>query len=186
LRSFLARQPRRCLESGSLLPPQAALRRFSTVAAMRFAGLSGPPTAPLPRKRLASSTAGGASPLFHRCGNAVCGPFWPANRAAASKAARFFRRRRRFAAFPWILPPFEKDGALIRKRPVDFWKYLGDPGGICLRGLFHALERGNRRAPPWARCRFLHVLNRRFPQMIIGPETAVNLKSGLSKRKKLQ
>jgi len=50
---------RRCLESGSLLPP-----------------------------------------LFHRCGIAVCGPFRSANRAAASKAARFFRRWRRFAAFP--------------------------------------------------------------------------------------
>jgi len=100
LRSFQARQPRRCLESGSLLPPLAALRRFPTVAALRFAVLSGPPTAPLPRKRLASSAAGGASPLFHRCGNAVSGPFRSANRAAASKAARFFRRWRRFAAFP--------------------------------------------------------------------------------------
>jgi len=94
------RKPRRCLESGLLLPPQAALRRFSTVAALRLADLSGPQTAPLPRKRLASSAAGGASPLFHRCGIAVFGPFRPANRAAASKAARFFRRGRRFAAFP--------------------------------------------------------------------------------------
>jgi len=34
-----------------------------TVAALRFAVLSGPQTAPLPRKRLASSAAGGASPL---------------------------------------------------------------------------------------------------------------------------
>jgi len=86
-------------------------RRLSTVAALRFAALSGPPTAPLPRKRLASSAAGGASPLFHRCGIAVCGPFGSANRAAASKAARFFRRWRRFAAFPPLrqcgLRPFQ-------------------------------------------------------------------------------
>jgi len=99
LRSFQVRKPRRCLESGSLLPPLAALRRFATVAALRFAVLSGPQTPPLPRKRLASSAAGGASPLFHRCGIAVCGPFRSASRAAASKAARFLRRWRRFAAF---------------------------------------------------------------------------------------
>jgi len=61
LRTFQVRKLRRCLESGSLLPPQAALRRFATVAALQFADLSGPQTAPLPRKRLASSAADGAS-----------------------------------------------------------------------------------------------------------------------------
>jgi len=75
-------------------------RRFATAAALRFSDLSGPQTAPLPRKRLASSAAGGASPLCHRCGIAVFGPFRSANRAAASKAARFSRRWRRFAALP--------------------------------------------------------------------------------------
>jgi len=34
-----------------------------TAAALQFADLKGPQTAPLPRKRLASSAAGGASPL---------------------------------------------------------------------------------------------------------------------------
>jgi len=63
LRTFQVRKSRRCLESGSLPPPQAALRRFATVAALRFADFSGPQIAPLPRKRLASSAAGGASPL---------------------------------------------------------------------------------------------------------------------------
>ena len=40
----------------------------------------------------------------HRCGFAIPGPFWAANRAASSKPARFFRRWRRFASFPFVLP----------------------------------------------------------------------------------
>ena len=40
----------------------------------------------------------------HRCGFAIPGPFWAANRAASSKPARFFRRWRRFASFPHVLP----------------------------------------------------------------------------------
>ena len=40
----------------------------------------------------------------HRCGFAIPGPFWAANRAASSKPARFFRRWRRFASFPLVLP----------------------------------------------------------------------------------
>lgn len=50
-----------------------------------------------------------------------------------------------------------------------------DPGGVCLRGLFHALKRRNRQMPPWARCRFLLVVILRFPQMIIRPETAFDM-----------
>jgi len=142
---FQVRQPRRCLESGSLLPPQAALRRFSTVAAMRFAVPFGsanraaaskaarfflrrrrfaafPPlrhcglrTFQVRKSRRCLESGSLLPPLFHRCGNAVCGPFGSANRAAASKATRFFRRRRRFAAFP---PPFEKAELYLAKRPA--------------------------------------------------------------------
>jgi len=63
LRTFQVRKSCRCLENGALLPPKAALRRFSTVAALQFADLSGPQIVPLSRKRLVSSAAGGASPL---------------------------------------------------------------------------------------------------------------------------
>jgi len=38
LRSFLARKPRRCLESGSLFPPLAALRRFLPHRLLKRAG----------------------------------------------------------------------------------------------------------------------------------------------------
>ena len=43
-------------------------------------------------------------PLAHRRGIAIPGPFGSANRAASSKPARFFRRWRRFAGFPLVLP----------------------------------------------------------------------------------
>ena len=56
-----------------------------------------------------------------------------------------------------------------------FLKKPEDPGGVCLRGLFHALKRRNRQMPPWARCRFLLVVILRFPQMIIRPETAFDM-----------
>ena len=44
-------------------------------------------------------------PLAHRRGIAIPGPFGSANRAASSKPARFFRRRRRFAAFLFPTKP---------------------------------------------------------------------------------
>ena len=37
---------------------------------------------------------------LHRCGIAIPGPVWAANRAATSKQPHFFRHRRRFGCFP--------------------------------------------------------------------------------------
>ncbi len=54
-------------------------------------------------------------------------------------------------------------------------KKLEGPGGVCLRGLFRALKLRDRQAPPWALCRFLLVVVRGFPQMIIRPETAFDM-----------
>ena len=68
-----------------------------TVAALRFPALFGPPIAPLPRKRFASSAAGGASPLSPR-------PPLPPRR----KKLRFIRfrlRRNRTALRFFLLSP---------------------------------------------------------------------------------
>ena len=62
-RPLCARQPGCFLESGSLHPPQAALRPLEHRCTNRFPAASRPPTGVLPRKRLAPSAAGGASPL---------------------------------------------------------------------------------------------------------------------------
>ena len=72
----------------------------------------------------------------HRCGFAIPGPFWAANRAASSKPARFFRRWRRFAAFLFPTKPaslgfcgvplsVEKENA-----PFDGVREKGSGGGI--------------------------------------------------------
>ena len=75
------------LESGSLLPPPAALRLFPLAGtatdlhkktSLKFVGCN--PQAP------------SHLPIHRR--------FASANRGASSKAARFFRHRRRFASFP--------------------------------------------------------------------------------------
>ena len=42
--------------------------------------------------------------MAHRCGSTIPGHFMAANRAAASKAARFICPRQRFAAFPTMKP----------------------------------------------------------------------------------
>ena len=50
---------------GHGVTPLPAWRNAYTVAALRFPGISCPPIAPHPRKRLACSATGGASPLSH-------------------------------------------------------------------------------------------------------------------------
>ena len=91
-------------------------RTFSTAFTMpRFsARAAGRKAAAARRKRLLTQAFCRHSIQYegapgHRCGFAIPGPFWAANRAASSKPARFFRRWRRFASFPLVLPPAKKD-----------------------------------------------------------------------------
>ena len=83
-----------------------------TVAALRFPALFGPPIAPLPRKRFASSAAGGASPLSPR-------PPLPPRR----KKLRFirFRLRRNRTALRFFLLFPTKSRAFCGEPPLRHW-----------------------------------------------------------------
>ena len=57
------RKPGPFLETSSLVPPLAALRCYTPLRHWRFRPLTRPKSPPLPRKRVASSASGSASPL---------------------------------------------------------------------------------------------------------------------------
>ena len=97
-----ARRPGHFLEIASLHPPPAALRRFlPTVVPADWLALSCPPAGALPRNRLASSAAGGASAIpAHRRASRLAGIVMPASRGTSSKSPRFIRHRRRFGDSP--------------------------------------------------------------------------------------
>ena len=85
----LFRQPSQCLAFLSASQSKKLPRRGANACCRRlFAGIR-------------FNTKGAPQ---HRRGSTVCRPLWPANRAASSKPPRFFRHRRRFGAFPLVLP----------------------------------------------------------------------------------
>ena len=124
------------------MAPQAVEKvhwTFSTAFTMpRFsARASGRKAAAARRKRLLTQAFCRHSIQYegapgHRRGIAISGLFWAGNRAASSQPVRFFRRWRRFAGCPLVLPlqkrnSFPSDRVFRqaeRKRQPSGWRFL--------------------------------------------------------------